>query len=53
MFPTKLRGKIMTFPGRLGEKDIPNRAAHIIAGRRETLVGCVRGNRVQGLEKRS
>jgi len=42
----------MTFPGRLGEKDIPNRAAHISAGSRENLVGHVRGNRVQGWEKR-
>lgn len=29
----------MTFPGRLGEKDVPNRDAHINAGRREALVG--------------
>ena len=29
----------MTFLGRLGEKDVPNREAHINAGRREALVG--------------
>lgn len=48
-----LRGKIMTFPeASLGRKIFPTEQ-HTSVQKEETLVGCVRGNRVQGWEKRS